>query len=381
MAELTEKKRRTKQANGNGGATYVASKKLWVFRATTSTGKRVSASAKTQSEAKRKCLEKVKQADRGIDLAKTRQTLNAYLAWWLANIVSARCSAKTQRTYADLIRLHIEPSLGKYEVGKLTPQHVTSLLRAKERSGLSARTVAHIRGTLRTALNDAVRLDIVERNVALRTDAPRREESNREPFTVEEAREFIAATSVDRLGALYRLAVTLGLRRGELLGLRWSDIDLEAGTLRVSRTLGRVGSEIVIKEPKTDRSRRTLSLGASNVAALKAHRDKQKFERKEAGQLWRANDYVFTSSVGTPLDPDNLTKQFKARLMAAKLREQRFHDLRHTAATLMLRDGLPVHEVSAVLGHAQTSTTLNVYSHVLPGANVRAAETMERLLG
>lgn len=158
-------------------------------------------------------------------------------------------------------------------------------------------------------------------------------------------------------------------------------MDLDAGTLRISRSLGRVGGELIVKEPKTERSRRTLSLGASNVAALKAHRDKQKFERKDAGSLWRETGYVFTTPIGTPIDPDNLTKLFKVQLTAAKLRDQRFHDLRHAAATLMLRDGLPVHEVSAVLGHSQTSTTLNVYSHVLPGANQRASDTMERLLG
>ncbi|MCA9878275.1 MAG: site-specific integrase [Thermomicrobiales bacterium] len=326
-------------------------------------------------------MEKVRQAEKGIDVKATKQKLKDYLTWWLDNIVSGRCSEKTLRTYSDIVRLHLAPDLGKHEVGKLTAQHITTLMRAKEKAGLSARTVAHIRGTLRTALNDAMRLDIVERNVALRTDPPKQEASSREPFTVEEAKVFLAATSSDTNAVLYRLAVTLGLRRGELLGLKWSDIDLEAGTLRVSRSLGRVGKELVVKEPKTDRSKRTLSLGASNVASLRKHKDEQAFARRKAGSRWQETDYVFVSSIGTAIDPDNLSKQYKALLVGAGLRHQRFHDLRHTAATLMLRDGLPVHEVSAVLGHAQNSTTLNVYSHVLPGANERAANTMERLLG
>lgn len=375
------KKRRTRQANGNGGARYRADKGIWEWRHTTPDGRRFSGYAKTQVDAKARCMAKVRQAEKGVDVKATKQKVKDYLAWWLADVVSARCSAKTLRTYSDVVRLHIEPELGKYEVGKLTAQHVQSLMRNKERAGLSTRTVGHIRGTLRTALNDAVRMGVVDRNVAALTDPPRRETIEREPFTVEEAKALLAATASDRIGALYRLAITLGLRRGELLGLQWRDIDLEAGTLRVARTLGRVGGEIVVKEPKTDRSRRTLSLGASNVTALRKHKDEQAFERKKAGSLWRETGHVFTTVIGTPIDPDNLTKLFKSQLTAAGLRDQRFHDLRHAAATLMLRDGLPVHEVSAVLGHSQTSTTLNVYSHVLPGANERASATMERLLG
>ncbi|MFN8660931.1 MAG: site-specific integrase [Thermomicrobiales bacterium] len=381
MSDAPTKKRRTKQANGNGGARYREDKGIWEWRHTMPDGRRFSGYAKTQLDAKARCMAKVRQAEKGIDVKATRQKLKDYLAWWLADVVSARCSAKTLRTYSDVIRLHIEPEIGKHEVGKLTAQHVQTLMRTKERSGLSARTVGHIRGTLRTALNDAVRMGVVDRNVAALTDPPRREVFEREPFTVEEAKVLLLGTASDRLGALYRLAITLGLRRGELLGLQWRDIDLDAGTLRVARTLGRVGGEIVLKEPKTERSRRLLSLGASNIAALRKHKDEQAFERKKAGSLWKETGHVFTTVIGTPIDPDNLTKLFKAQLTAAQLRDQRFHDLRHAAATLMLRDGLPVHEVSAVLGHSQTSTTLNVYSHVLPGANERAAATMERLLG
>jgi integrase len=258
---------------------------------------------------------------------------------------------------------------------------VQSLLRKKERAGLSSRTVGHIRGVLRTALNDGVRLGLVVRNVALLTDPPRHRAPAREPFTAQEARALLAAADGDRLAALYRLALTLGMRRGELHGLRWQDLDLDASTLRVARSLQRIGGAIVLKETKTERSRRTLSLPASAVATLRAHRDRQAWERQAAGGRWRESGMVFTTSIGTSIDPDRLIKEYKALLSRAGLRDQRFHDLRHAAATLMLRDGLPVHEVSAVLGHSQTSTTLNVYSHVLPGANERAAAAMERLLG
>ena len=165
------------------------------------------------------------------------------------------------------------------------------------------------------------------------------------------------------------------------VAVRWQDGDLDAGRLRVTRTLQCVNGEIVLKKFKTDQSRRTLALGPAAVAALRAHPDRQAWERKAAGARWRESGAVFTTSIGTTIDPDRLNKEYKALLVRASLRKQRFHDLRHAAATLMLRDGLPVYQVSAVLGHSQTSPTLNVYSHVLPGGNDRAAAAMDRLLG
>jgi integrase len=252
----------------------------------------------------------------------------------------------------------------------------------------------------------------VSRNVVLLTDPPRQRKTEREPFTPAEARALLAAVEADRLAAVYRVTVMLGLRRGEVLGLRWADINLDKGVLTVRRALQRIRRDqldaghivvaemrktrrgagatpapaapatvLVLKEPKTDRSRRTLALPSSLVTALLAHREAQAGEREAAGTRWREYDLVFTTPVGTAIDPDNLTKHWKAQLHAAGLRDQRFHDLRHAAATLMIRDGLPITEVAAILGHAQTSTTLNVYAHVLPGANQRAAEAMERLLG
>jgi integrase len=377
---MATRERRAKGANGNGGASKRADGS-WQWRVTLDDGRRVYGYGKTQEDAKRKCLEKAALADQGVDYRAARQKVAEYFQWWLDDVAAPRCSAKTRRTYADLIRLHIAPELGRLEIGKLSAPQVQSLLRKKERDGLSPRTVGHIRGVLRTALNDGVRLGVLARNVAALTDPPRQRPAEREPFTPEEARALLAAAEGDRLAALYRLTLTLGLRRGEVLGLRWQDVNLDTGTLRIERSLQRVDGAIVSKEPKTPRSRRTLSLPPSAVAALRAHHDRQTWERKSAGERWRETGMVFTTSIGTPIDPDRLNKNYKVLLARAGLREQRFHDLRHAAATLMLRDGLPVHEVSAVLGHSQTSTTLNVYSHVLPGAHERAAATMERLLG
>jgi integrase len=281
-----------------------------------------------------------------------------------------------------VVRLHLTPELGRIELGKLTPQTVTSLLRKKERDGLSPRSVAMIREVLRGALNVAIKMQMIERNAAALAQAPRQVKTERCMLTPNEAKRLLSVVDGDRLAALYRIALTLGMRQAEILGLRWQDVDIDGRKLRVRQTLQRIGKEIVIKEPKTERSRRTLALTPSLVTALVAHRDRQEFERKSAGKDWQETGLVFTSTVGTPLDARNLTREYKRHLLAAELpKEFRFYDMRHAAASLLVADGLPITAVSAMLGHALTSTTLNTYAHVLPGSDRLTAAAMERLLG
>jgi integrase len=375
------KRRRPKNANGNGGARLRANGS-WEWRERLADGRRFSGYGKTQMEAKARCLAKVRQAERGIDVKATRQTVGHYLDWWLNDVVSPKLAPKTIKAYSDVVRLHLAPELGSIELGKLTPQVVTSLLRKKERDGLSPRSVAMIREVLRGALNTAVKMQMIERNAAALAQSPRQVKAERRMLSPEEGRRLLNVVECDRLAALYRLALTLGMRQAEILGLRWADVDLDAGMLRVRQTLQRIGGETYIKEPKTARSRRTLALTPSLVAALLAHRDRQEFERKRAGADWHESGLVFTSTIGTPLDARNLTREYKRHLVAAALPiELRFYDMRHAAASLLVADGLPITAVSAMLGHALTSTTLNTYAHVLPGSDRLTAEAMERLLG
>jgi integrase len=349
---------------------------------TTADGRRVIGYGKTQAEAKQKCEAKAGLAEKGIDTTATKQRLGQYLDWWLADVVTPKLAPKTIKAYGDTVRLHIGPELGRIELGKLTTQAVTTMLRKKEREGLSPRSVAMIREVLRGALNTALKMQMIERNVATLAESPRQVKTERRMLTSREAKELLAVVDGDRLAALYRLALTLGMRQSEILGLRWEDIDIDARRLRVRQTLQRVGKEIVIKEPKTERSRRTLALTPSLLTALVAHRDRQEFERKSAGKDWQESGLVFTSTIGTPLDARNLTREYKRHLIAAELpKEFRFYDMRHAAASLLIADGLPITAVSAMLGHALTSTTLNTYAHVLPGSDRLTAEAMERLLG
>jgi integrase len=380
-AEQDMRRHRPKSANGNGGANRRPNGS-WSWRMTTADGRRIIGYGKTISEAKAKCEAKAGLAEKGIDPKAAKQTIARYLAWWLADIVIPNRAPKTVKAYRDTVRLHLAPSLGSIELSKLSAQHVTAMLRSKERAGLSPRSVAMIRDVLRGALNVAVRMQMIERNVATLAPAPRQVKAERRMLSPAEARQLLVATDTDRLATLYRLAITLGMRQAEILGLRWVDVDLETGTLRVRQTLQRMGGQTITKEPKTARSRRTLALSPSLVDALVAHRDRQEFERKRAANLWQESGLVFTSSLGTPLIARNLVRDFKRHLRAAGLPEEtRFYDLRHAAASLLIADGIPITAVSAMLGHALASTTLNTYAHVLPGAERLTAEAMERLLG
>lgn len=373
--------RRAKKRSNGEGSGRARENGTWEWRLHLDDGRRISSYGKTQAEAKRKCLEKARQAALGIDLKRTRQTVGEYLDWWLADVVKPAKAGTTYNLYEVTARRHIKPEIGRVELGRLTPQVVQALIRKKEREGLSPRSVAIVRAVLRTALNHALRLGAVERNVAALVDVPRQVRKEREWLTPEQGRRFLDAVAEDRQAALYRLALSLGMRQGELIGLRWQDVDLDAGRLRVSRTLDRAGDGQTFKEPKTEQSRRTIDLPASVVAALRAHRDRQHFERQAAGTRWQETGLVFVTPVGTALDPANLLKAFKRHLQDAGLPEMRFHDLRHSAASMLLADGLPMNVVSDILGHSLTSTTVDIYAHVAPAARREAAAVMDRLLG
>lgn len=378
---MATKERRAKSGNGNGGARQRANGS-WEWRESLADGRRFSGYGKTQAAAKASCMERFRQAERGIDPKDSKQTLAKYLHWWLTDVVTPKLAPKTIKAYRDVVRLHLAPELGRTELGKLTPQSVTTMLRDKERAGLSPRSVAMIREVLRGALNVAVKMQMVERNAAALASPPRQVKVERRTVTPDEAKRLLAVAETDRLGGLYRLALTLGMRQAEILGLRWADVDLDIGALRVRQTLQRIGGETITKEPKTARSRRTLALSPSLVAALVAHKDRQEFERKRAGARWQDTGLVFTSTIGTALEARNLTREFKRHLVAAGLPQSlRFYDMRHAAASLLIADGLPITAVSAMLGHALTSTTLNNYAHVLPGSERLTADAMERLLG
>jgi integrase len=286
----------------------------------------------------------------------------------------------TYERHEGIVRTHLNPALGRIKVKNLTPTHVRGLHREKLDAGLAPATVRKIHSTLHKALSQAVSDGLIPRNAAAIT-APRPDPEEMHPLSADEASALLEAARGDRFRALYVLAITTGLRRGELLGLRWRDVDLEHGVLRVGRALVREGGRYRLGETKTKRGHRSIRLTSQAVSALGAHRKRQLEERMKVAGLYEDHDLIFATQKGTPLNPENLVKRsFKPLLERASLPEIRFHDLRHTCATLLLGRGVHPKLVQELLGHATIAMTLDTYSHFLPSMGDQTARAMEEAL-
>ena len=335
---------------------------------------------KKYKEVEKKLNEARGDAARGITYDAGQQTVGEYLTRWLADSVRDTVRQRTYERYESIVRVHLGPSIGQVKLKALTPTHVRSLYREKLDAGLASRTVLHIHRTLTKALKQATDDGLIPRNAAgpVRPPRPRREEI--QPLNREQVQALFEATKGDRLEALYVVAVTAGLRRGELQGLKWEDVDLEAGTLQVRRTLSEPKGGYIFEAPKSGKGR-SDRLTRKATAALREHRRRQLEERMQRAGLWQDHGLVFPSGIGTPTSGGNLNRAFKATLQRAGLPAFRFHDLRHTCATLLLRQGVNPKYVQELLGHADISLTLNVYSHVLPDMGDAAVGAMDAALG
>jgi integrase len=338
---------------------------------------------KTRSDVSRKLTKAMVDRDGGLVFDASNLTLGEYLERWLSDTVRGTVRISTFERHEQIVRVHLVPALGQVKVKALTPAQVRSLHREKLDVGLASATVRKIHSTLHKALSQAVADGLVPRNAA-NVKAPRPAPGEMRPLSEVEARAFLetASESRDRFEALYVLAVTTGLRRGELLGLRWEDVDLERDRLRVGRALVREGGRHELGETKTRRGRRLVSLTPRTMNALKAHRRRQLEERMRLSGLYEDRGLIFASNVGTPLNPENLVKRsFKPLLEKAGLPQIRFHDLRHTCATLLLSRGVHPKIVQELLGHATIAMTLDTYSHYLPPMGNQATGAMGDALG
>jgi integrase len=333
----------------------------------------------TRREAATKLAVLLRAHQEGMIPLSPAQKLSDYLDVWLRSIEGS-VRPKTLQTIRMYVRLHIIPDLGKSRLDKLQPQRVQALLDAKLKAGLAPQTVIHIRAILRRALGRAVRYGWIHRNVAALTDPPRLERFEIKPFLPDEARAFLDAARGDDLEALYKLALSTGLRQGELLGLKWEDLSLDSAELRVNHALQRYGGALHLVPPKTARSRRSVPIPALAIEALRVHRAKQRDARLLAGARWHETGLVFTTKSGTPIEPTNATRSFKRLLARAGIRQIRFHDLRHSCATLLLVQGVSPRVVMEILGHSQISLTMNTYSHVIPALQREAAARLDALL-
>lgn len=321
----------------------------------------------------------IRDRDHGMPVAlDERQTVGQYLTAWLETIRPA-VKPRTHQRYELAVRVHLIPALGRLRLAMLNAQQVQSFYASKLTAGLASATVAHLHAVLHRALKAAERLTLVPRNVCELVSVPRPQEHEMHVLTFEQAQQFLEAAQGDPLEALYVLALTTGMRQGDpLLALVWEDVDLEAGVIHVRHTLqhGQAGAWT----PKTAKSRREVELNPSTVEALRAHRTAQLEARLAAGSLWQDHGLVFTRGDGEPMRGTHLLQRhFHPFLKRAGLPLIRFHDLRHTAATQLLLQGINSKVVQERLGHSNVGITLDRYSHVLPGMQKDAAMAMERL--
>jgi integrase len=370
---------RLKRANGEGTLARRPNG-TWAAAASLPDGRRKFFYGKTREEVRGKLARALHAIEVGALTDSRGISVAEFLDQWLTEVVAPNVRPSTYKDYEVDVRLHLKPTIGHISLARLTPLQVQQLLNAKKAAGLSAKSIRELRGTLKNALKHAVRWELISRNPAAFVDVPRLEHYEIHPLSPEEARTFLAAMKGERLEALYSVALAMGLRRGETLGLRWQDVDLELGYLRVSKQQQRWARQTHLVEPKSSRSRRPLAMPASIAASLKDHRDRQLLERAEAGDAWADSGLVFTRTNGKPLDATGVSKAIHRHLDRAGIAQRRFHDLRHSCATLLLVQGVSPRVVMEILGHSQISLTMNTYTHVIPELRRQAADRMDDLL-
>jgi integrase len=405
---MTVPKRKKARANGEG-TIYQRKDGRWeaagYVLAANGTRKRVRVYGTTRKNAADKLAEKIADSNRGLPVATADSTVGDYLTYWLSSVAIHRLHENTHTRYAACVRLHVIPGLGTKKVARLTAKDVRTFLDRLRTAcqcctqGLDTERkkccvigeccqkrlsplTAYVHSVLKSALEHAVREDELPRNVArnVKTAAPRPRRF--QPLTAAEARQFLDAARADRLHALYELALRTGLRKGELLGLHWADLDLDAGTATIRRSLQRTRTGGLTHLPtKTRASERRIALPTECIHSLKKHQERQEKERETAGSAWQDSGLVFTTPTGRPLDPANLTRRFRSFLKRAGLRRIRFHDLRHSTTTLLLEQGVDLVVIKELLGHAHIGVTAGVYAHVRLRLQRQAIDTLSNALG
>jgi integrase len=334
---------------------------------------------RTKREAESALSEKLGEISSGQTVSPTTESIGAYLDEWLKGEAS-RLKVSTLESYRIVVQ-RVSQRIGNVKLQALTPLDLERFYRELAETGgrqggpLAAKTIRNTHTVLRKAFADAERLGLILRNPAATARPPTVHQKEQKTWTSEQLRGFLDAVAGDRLLALYVLLATTGMRRGEALGVRWSDLDLDAGEVHIVQTLASVRHQLVFTTPKTKRSRRQVYLDDQTVRLLRAHRAKQRQERLVAGPAWDGeHDLVFTDEIGQPLDPEWVSRDFRRKVRNTTLDDIRLHDLRHTYATIALKAGVHPKVVSERLGHATVGITLDLYSHVTPAIGRDAAD-------
>jgi integrase len=367
-----------RRANGEG-TIYPRKDGRWEAAYFRPDGERRRLLRKTQAEARRALTAALKMRDEGQATPTGQGTVADLLQAWLPSM-RPRIRHSTWRRYGQLIECHILPAIGRMALARLSPLDVQQMVNRVLEAGLSPTTAHHAHAVLRRALRDAVAAELVSRNVATLVKPPPMGFHEMQTLDPDQARAFLLAATGDRWEALWLLAVTSGMRQGELLGLRWSDVDLDQGILHVTGNLSRGSNGLEVTRPKTHRSRCPIRLSQVATDALRRHKAAQAAARLQAGAAWEDHQLVFCRPTGRPLTAAWLVRgRFQPLLRRAGLPLIRFHDLRHTAATLWFRSGVNPKVVQETLGHSRVAITLDTYSHMIPDLQMETARVMDAL--
>jgi integrase len=400
-----------RRSNGEGSVRFNAARARWEGRVTVGLNesgapRRKMVTATTKRDVLAAMRKLADDASNGIEAQRLTTTVAGMLARWLADVVPGTVAEPTRQQYADVVRLYVNPRIGHKRVRTLTPGDVTAMLRDMERStptrpsGYSATARRLARSVLRRALRWAEIEGYVARNAAALAQGVKADRTEARTMTAEQASTFLAAVKGDRNEALYVVALSLGLRVSELLAVAWDDVNLDgpAPSLTVRRGIKRIrtgkgnrsrkrgeAGGLIVGDVKTSSSRRTIDLPAVTVAVLREHRSRQVVERLAFPAEWPDRplglDLVFRTPMGTAMDPSNAAHALSKATKAAGLGHWHPHELRHSAASLMLAQGVPLRTISDVLGHSSIKVTSDVYSHLFAPARAEAAAAMNRALG
>ncbi len=368
-----------RRRGNNEGCIYQRKDGRWCAQVSLS-GRRITKYAKTQRE----CREWVKQTldkiEYGLTFEGTQLTLEHFTESWLSGKEISRRPG-TVRSYRRMAEKDILPVLGKMRMQNIQPSHIKQLYALMSADGKGARTIQLVHIVLHGAFKQAVKEGLIGRSPMDAVERPRVETAEYQILTEEQARQFLIAATGSPYETLFYLALTTGMRKGELLGLKWSDLDREKGILLVQRQLQQVGwSGAFLVPPKTKAGHRQIKLGEVALAKLDAHRQQQVLQRAAAGDRWQENGMTFTSGIGTYLDQSKVSREFKRLLKQAGLPDIRFHDLRHTSISILLESGTPVNTVQRRAGHSKPSVTTDIYGHVMARSQDEAAQKIEEIV-
>ncbi|MFE5864255.1 tyrosine-type recombinase/integrase [Streptomyces virginiae] len=334
---------------------------------------------KTWAECDAKRRELLTKVDQGVPVPTRSAKLDEWLPYWLENIVRPHRKRTTYAKYETHVRLYLVPLLGKKRLESLGVADVRRALVQLQKQ-TSAATAKESHRVLRTAIAAACREELVSRNVVMLVEPPKVQVRELSPWELDETLDFLAAARKDPLYPAFVLAIALGLRRGELVGLRWENVDLDKREIRVRSQRQRVRGEAYEDDPKGRRRRQTLPLPGICVAPLRWQRMRQAAMGEAAGEKWEETGYVFTTRTGRPIEPRNVYRSFTRVAKDAGIRVVRLHDARHGTATLLTAAGVPPRVVMEILGHSQIAVTMNVYAHVVQDTQREAVGHMDRLL-